>query len=1563
MVVVFFCTFCVCCTFVSVRVIDFVRLSASPGKKKTMRRATTRSQASTRFVFAGTKDNRLREIMGSRRRSWRRSDGEFRFREQVYESQSGLQAGDGDGGISEDFWDALQNTLNDTRDNEAVPFELDTMIQIMFHSPNGQVISTKMTPARNVKAHALCEEVLMRGVGSNVDLLVSEVHIKYVRPAQTAGGGSSNGATKLGAQSRLTVYSHGDDDKACGPRALVLLEAFKSKDESAEKLMHWNRLRQSHAKKTSSAAYQGRQSAAVDLCTAAGVDIKTETSLIDLDKLVVALRNRKGKSCTIQVFDAAKNYALIHCSESLLDADRANMEFYFLELTVNEDGSQHYNALKMVHKLLGGQVSYCGHCQKTFARLDRHNCVLNLSCTICCGSVDHYALFVTQRNNNRWKECPDCFRTFYGSKCFSNHKKKALKKKKTEALLLCDSDVEEEEDDEQEAKQKMPKPKRAKTSWDVFQACRIGPFRVSHPDLSHNDCRQEIGKLWKALSATDKLPYIDQARPDQERYRRELAVFNGSAEMKDDVVEYVEGLSACDSFWKCPKNKQWCKQCKKDYTNYNDIPQEHLALHTNMTKNQLLPGRCCEAKFLFTANSKSAKAVDPPGMMHDEPTKIHNCKENVWCESCKLWVGVAHLCYHKKKDPKDVSEKYLFCDFECIVGPWIGGIHKVNLSVTYDYQGSRVGTHKTINELVEWLMRDDNYNGYTVIFHNGRGYDFQFIVQSLLEGNVAGSKLSVTPVMNGSSIMTMKVTRGKKAKDKNSVRFVDSLNFLTMPLKEFTKTFGLQTKKGFYSLFFNTAQNEKYRGAIPEKHTFGYKSMDAKTRKEFDDWYPKRAECMSDEETTSYFAWLDKNEVARPADVPVWDNEYELDAYCDADVRLLREGCLAFRQVILELTDGQHDPFSCATIASSAKTVFNTRHLKENVIGAFTVELNKNIKRANAGGRTGPTKLYYKAQAEEKIHYVDMTSLYPFINAYGRYPVEHPVVYVPVWPDIHNKITSMQNLAVIECDVDCPQDLYHPLLHYHCPVTDRLMFDLRPKRKVSYTSLELQKAISIGYTILKVYNVIEWYEEVQGIFKDYVFDFLKLKQEAAGWPWKDMTEAEKDEYMQDYFDNQGIKLNPEKISDEKNAGLYATAKFYLNSLWGKFGQRFEEDMSRTSILFCDVPEDQLKLNAMQTSGRMTDVSIVNERCVIVNSRPKPRSQEKKLCYQRNMALGVFTTSQARLKLYERLEALGDRVLYYDTDSIIYVARAGEDPNDLVQLGKYLGDWTNELGPKDHSYDDVWIVDFVSGGPKCYGYSLNTGKNKIKIKGFSTTRLNVAEVLNYETMMRIMTGEKKEALTLEMRAIRKTQPYTVANTHVTRTFRDCYIKRQKLDRVYNDAGELHMIDTKPWNEQSERALYKKLGKKLPRLRDVEEKNERPKRQKTTAYSNYLLQSISDPTKFYNGCTTDAARRLREHNGDLNGGAEYTKLNRPWRQLAVLQGFRGRSEACQYETTVTVCNPALLEQLQRTEQLRWLRKFLWPSITRELRLQIVDASLEQAAQTFMKGNVTLCLQRNV
>jgi len=876
----------------------------------------------------------------------------------------------------------------------------------------------------------------------------------------------------------------------------------------------------------------------------------------------------------------------------------------------------------------------------------------------------------------------------------------------------------------------------------------------------------------------------------------------------------------------------------------------------------------------------------------------------------------------------------------------------VNLSITYDFEGNRVGTHKNIGDFVSWLLHDDDYAGHTVIFHNGKGYDFQFIVQALVEGKVPiSSKLAVKPVMNGSKIMTMSVSKRKSAaKDKSAIRFVDSLNFLVMPLKKFTKTFSLSTKKGFYPHFFNTNENVNYRRPIPSVEMFGRDSMDKKTQKEFDAWFADRQKGMSAVEILKYQGWLAANSIDPPDSLPVWDNGYELDSYCDADVRLLREGCLAFRNIILEATEGTHDPFSRATIASSAKAVFTSTCLKDNMIGAFTVGLNKKIKPASAGGRTGPTKLYYMCQEGEKIHYVDMTSLYPFINANGRYPIGHPDVTKPRWGECcDDAILALDNLAIIRCDVECPQDLLHPLLHNIDPITKRLMFDLRTKKNVSYTSLELQKAIEIGYHVTKVYEMLKWEDECRGIFNDYVRKFLQIKQQAAGWPEVDMTEGQKAEYLNEYFEHEGVRLDPSKIAE--NDGLYATAKFYLNSLWGKFGQRFAEELSQTSILFSGVAEDELAMNKAQCSGRMTDISIINEECVVMNSRPAPGSNDDKLCYQRNYSIGAFTTAQARLKLYEGLDRLGDRVLYYDTDSIIYVARAGEDPNQLLPLGKYLGDWTNEIDDDNkYGYGEVWITTFVSTGPKSYGYETNEGKTKIKIKGFSTRRQDVAKKLNFASMMGIMVGGDT-SIKISGDAIRRPELFTVKTIPVSRTFRDCYMKRQRLPQTVP-----WMIDTIPWKVSTERELFKTIGKKFTHACEPESKTAPPakrRRQLTkTIYSVYLLQSVSDPRVFYTGSSPDPEHCLRQHNGELDAdGAEETILHRPWKLFAVLEGFEGRSAADGYEFAAKTCRPELVQKAQVTEPLRQLRRFLWPpTFNQNLTLAVADDTYEEPARLF-------------
>ena len=47
--------------------------------------------------------------------------------------------------------------------------------------------------------------------------------------------------------------------------------------------------------------------------------------------------------------------------------------------------------------------------------------------------------------------------------------------------------------------------------------------------------------------------------------------------------------------------------------------------------------------------------------------------------------------------------------------------------------------------------------------------------------------------------------------------------------------------------------------------------------------------------------------------------------------------------------------------------------------------------------------------------------------------------------------------------------------------------------------------------------------------------------------------------------------------------------------------------------------------------------------------------------------------------------------------------------------------------------------------------------------------------------------------------------------------------------------------------------------------------------TVTYFTYLVR-CSDGT-YYAGSTTDIKKRLRQHNGEITGGAHYTKIRRP------------------------------------------------------------------------------------
>ncbi|CAL1352217.1 unnamed protein product [Linum trigynum] len=71
-------------------------------------------------------------------------------------------------------------------------------------------------------------------------------------------------------------------------------------------------------------------------------------------------------------------------------------------------------------------------------------------------------------------------------------------------------------------------------------------------------------------------------------------------------------------------------------------------------------------------------------------------------------------------------------------------------------------------------------------------------------------------------------------------------------------------------------------------------------------------------------------------------------------------------------------------------------------------------------------------------------------------------------------------------------------------------------------------------------------------------------------------------------------------------------------------------------------------------------------------------------------------------------------------------------------------------------------------------------------------------------------------------------------------------------------------------------------------------------KSGSWCVYLIASTNPPIKTYVGVTTNFSRRLRQHNGELKGGARASRAGRPWFCACLIQGFCNRSEACEFES---------------------------------------------------------------
>lgn len=708
-----------------------------------------------------------------------------------------------------------------------------------------------------------------------------------------------------------------------------------------------------------------------------------------------------------------------------------------------------------------------------------------------------------------------------------------------------------------------------------------------------------------------------------------------------------------------------CKFCKKFF----DTEQErYVHQNTSLGEHKCLCGmkfysQDCYDSHIANCNDKTHYC----NLCHTITPKkkdTHICGES-YCNYCKQWWFNDHRCSITTLGTKDKKANYYAYDIESTVSA--EGDHEVSILVVMSLKDYSHTVYESLETFAEWVVKQKSK---TILYaHNAKGYD------AYLLGAYFVQKTLTTPekiIKRGSKTMYMKV---------GNVSFIDSLNHFGGSLQSQVATFGLKCgDKGYFPYRFYTKENRKYVGEIPSENWFDIPEKD-EDKAEFSEWY-------LDQLIFSYF---------EPYDI-----HRECVKYCVQDCRILAEALNVYRNGLKEITG--LDPLFSITIASYAMKVYRAKFMKAGTFSILERGEYEFAKRAMQGGRTNALKFLWEVRDEDLllgkyIDYIDVVSLYPTVQRYDDMPVGTPTIehYDALDAQVNSEIVA-NCFGLVECDIVPPKDLRLPLLLQK--QGGKLVETLEDMTKVVYTSVELQKAISLGYQITRVY-CIHRYTRSNEAFAEYVETFIRVKKE-----------------------------------NDNNPGKKAIAKMMLNSLWGKFGQN--DDMTFCKY-FTDPAEwynlvkreNKKEVLISGVEGDFTfDLSVIFAKFEELNKKHMSLTNT-------NMTVAAFTTANARVRLYNEMSRIGiDRLLYHDTDSIVYI-------RDPAGYNTVTG---NELGMFKLE-NKTPIVKYCALGPKTWSYVESSGYTSTKSKGYSVSKLVLRE------SEKPREGDFPEKLTTSMRKIK------------------------------------------------------------------------------------------------------------------------------------------------------------------------------------------------------------------
>ncbi len=666
-------------------------------------------------------------------------------------------------------------------------------------------------------------------------------------------------------------------------------------------------------------------------------------------------------------------------------------------------------------------------------------------------------------------------------------------------------------------------------------------------------------------------------------------------------------------------------------------------------------------------------------------------------------------------------------------------------------------TTYNFQEFVEFTLTHNNGKN-VFLAHNSSGYDTRLLFEEI--NKVTPPSEQPEPIFKGTKFMRL-VMNGRTI-------FQDSMLHLSGSLSSLASAFGLNQTKGYFPHLFNKAENLDYSGPIPPKDTFDL-SFIAKSKgdlEKFDEWY-------KDQE---FVVWNFKEELEKYCILDVSLLAQIVRIYHDKLTESLSEfphitispwffptmAGYVHKIMLRHLHEGEE---------IESLSLEHPREFQEYVQNTWAVlepEEHYYAKQALRGGRTDIRQYYYKGD----INYKDIQSHYPHVQLKYDYPTGTPVIevhdqdYYPCnvcwanpteicrhtyenkkewiakvrnklvikeiqydgyWPctntvcePIHQYINDF--FGILTVDVTPNPKLYHPVLIVFDEKKKKCIATLEPIVKGTFTSVELQRAMEMGYTVTKIYRA-DRYRKNPSIWKSRgLLGALYLnKMKNSGFA--PQCHEERRRMRITFASKFGIDLG-NMDAWAPNKVLKKVAKGPVTAAWGKHAESVDhanckifgvDDFSNGSEFYESINRNQMRVNQFSRIG--------NNR--IMFKYTESRRTQKPDLHKGYLPAAVFVTSYARLYLWEELNKLGKRVLMHDTDSIVYAAQEGEYD---IEEGDCLGDWETE----DDQINNDGICEFVAIGPKSYGLKFGNGKTTVKCKGVSL-KYSHELLFNFEVM--------------------------------------------------------------------------------------------------------------------------------------------------------------------------------------------------------------------------------------